>query len=127
MFDTGPLIFDWVRSENLLPIFENDPDPKKERAVSGQLEIRLIFEETTPLVVVRTTQNTLLHAPENYVEKIRLSFENYLTQNGLEANFFVSLHDSESIPKEIKSSSDIEVRYFQNQALSLVGTNGCSL
>ncbi|UTZ30684.1 hypothetical protein HB763_13485 [Vibrio campbellii] len=112
MFDTGPFIFDWVRSENLLPIFENDPDPKKERAVSGQVEIRLIFEETTPLVVVRTTQNTLLHDPENYAEKIRLSFEKYLTQNGLEANFFISLHDSESIPKEIKSSSDIEVRYF---------------
>jgi len=113
ILDTGPLIFDWVCTENLLPMFENDSKKlEKKRAVNGEVEISLIFEETTPIVLVQTTQNILLHNPETYVEEVKLSLEKYLLDKGFNATFFISLHETGNLPQELKSASDIKISYF---------------
>lgn len=58
----------------------------------------LIYEDTTPIIIIGTKQNVFIHDADDYFEKLRLSLFECLNQHNLDINFFISTHGEGEVP-----------------------------
>ncbi|ERB67137.1 hypothetical protein F0267_19990 [Vibrio coralliilyticus] len=121
--DIGSIIYEWMDNECLLPMHRNAPETR--RAVSGTINMSMICQDLTPIILIGTEKNVFLHNADSYFEQLRGSLSEYLTQNGLEANFFISAHDENEVPEEICSVKNADVLYKMKPSF-ILGNHKCS-
>ncbi|ELT6288174.1 hypothetical protein Q9X99_001901 [Vibrio cholerae] len=107
--DLGKIIYEWMDNEYLLPMHENSP--VKDKKIQGVIYMSLIYEDTTPIIIIGTKQNVFIHDADDYFEKLRLSLFECLNQHNLDINFFISTHGEGEVPEEIRSIEEAEVLY----------------
>ncbi|BDU36107.1 hypothetical protein TUMSATVNIG3_05610 [Vibrio nigripulchritudo] len=107
--DFGAVVYEWMDKENTLPMHENHPN--SERTTPGEIKMSMICQELTPLVMIQTKQNVFLRDSKSYFEYLRVSLAEHLTQEGLDANFFISVHDEKEVPEDIRSIKNAEIFY----------------
>ncbi|MEZ8130441.1 hypothetical protein [Enterovibrio norvegicus] len=104
----GRVIYEWLQQEDQLPAFGDMPSDQ--RAQPGTLEMTLMFSDSTPLVVVRTTENIFLRDRDGLIENIRISLSNELENHGLKSNFFISTEDESEVPADIASTKPCQMQ-----------------
>ncbi|WP_190333242.1 hypothetical protein [Vibrio sp. S9_S30] len=107
--DLGKMVYEWMDNEKLLP--RHEKDSSFDRKTAGEIKMSMICQELTPLIMIGTKQNIFLHDSDDYFEKLRASLSEYFTQRGVEANFFISSHDENEVPEDIRSIKNASVFY----------------
>lgn len=115
--DLGKVVYEWMDNENLLPKHENGSSV--DRTTAGVIKMSMICQDLTPLIMIGTKQNVFLRDADSYFEKLRVSLSKYLSQKGLEANFFISSHDENEVPEDIRTIKNANVLYKMNPSFIL--------
>ncbi|MER2496880.1 hypothetical protein ABS858_12330 [Vibrio neptunius] len=121
--DIGQIVYEWMDNEHLLPAHPHASGAS--RAVSGEIKMTMICQDHTPIILIATEGNVFLPDADRYFEQLRTSLSEHLTDNGLEANFFISAHDENEVPEEIGCVKNANVLYKMKPSF-VVGNHRCS-
>ncbi|MGF1731011.1 hypothetical protein [Photobacterium kasasachensis] len=105
----GQLILEWIEIENALPAYNGQSNAA--RLMPGDISMTLMCAESTPLVLISTTQNIFIHDCQQYVALLIGSLSDFLEQKSLAANFFISTQDENKVPEDIASVDNCNLRY----------------